>query len=78
MGRERIILRFETVGKLFSTNVIFRCLLKVDKLLIWGILPIKHFITHFTDIMISFTLMPNLNFHFLEKSNLARFQVFRR
>lgn len=71
-------LGLEIVGKVFCTNVIFQHLFKVDKLLIFRILPIKCIVTYFTDIMICFTPMPRLNFHFLGKSNLAKFQVFRR
>ena len=54
----------EIIGKVFCTNVIFQCLVKVDKLLI---LPITHFVTYLTDITFSFTLMPSPNFHFLEE-----------
>lgn len=36
----------EIVGKVFSTNVIFQCLFKIDKLLIFRILPIECFVIY--------------------------------
>lgn len=57
----------EVAGKVFCANVIIQCLFKVAKHLTFKILPIKCIVNYFTDIMISFTPMPSLNFHFLGK-----------
>lgn len=68
----------ETVGKIYCINIMFKCFFKVDKFLIFRILPIKCIVTYFTYIVVSLAPMPTMSFHFLEKSNLARFKVFRR
>lgn len=55
------------VWKVFCANVTLQCLFKVAKLLTFKILPIKCIVNYFTDIMITFTPMSSLNFHFLGK-----------
>lgn len=66
-GGEENDLWVETVGKIYCINITFQCFFKVDKFLIFMNLPIKCIVIYFTDVVISLTPMPSMNFNFLRK-----------